>query len=90
MDFEKYTDRARGFIQSAQTMAVLLEHDSVQRAFGVRCDGEGDALQVGERSIRYTRESDPSAIDWARRTDGVFDPTKKPRGFECVQIDHDA
>ena len=30
-----------------------------------------------------------SAIDWARRTDGVFDPTKKPRGFECVQIDHE-
>ena len=48
----------------ADTMAVLLEHDSVQRRFGERCRGEGDTLQVGDKRLRYTRETDPSRIDW--------------------------
>jgi len=49
----------------AETMAVLLEHDSVQRRFSERCVGDGDALLVGDKRLRYTRESSPSAIDWA-------------------------
>lgn len=48
----------------AETMAVLLEHDSVQRRFGQPCHGEGSALRVGERTLRYTRASSPSDIDW--------------------------
>jgi len=49
----------------AETMAVLLEFDSVQRRFSERCVGDGDALFVGDKRLRYTRESSPSAIDWA-------------------------
>ena len=49
----------------AQTMAVLLEHDSVQRRFGHRCTGEGDTLRVGEGALRYTRRSDPADLDWS-------------------------
>ena len=49
----------------AETMAVLLEHDSVQGRFGDRCEGEGNALLVGGQRLRYTRESSPSSIDWA-------------------------
>ena len=49
----------------AATMAVLLEHDSVQRRFEQRCEGNGDALVVGGKRLSYTRESSPSEIDWA-------------------------
>ena len=50
----------------ASTMALLLEHDSVQRRFGVPCAGDGDGrLRVGDASMRYTREPDPSKVDWA-------------------------
>jgi glyceraldehyde 3-phosphate dehydrogenase len=48
----------------AATMALLVEHDSVQRRFGVNCEGDADGLTIGDRHIRYTRESSPSEIDW--------------------------
>ena len=48
----------------AATMAVLLEHDSVQRRFREPCRGEGGALEVGGAALRYTRASSPAAIDW--------------------------
>ncbi len=49
----------------ATTMDVLLEHDSIQRRFGHRCDGEGDTLTVGGQTLRYTGHSDPSHCDWS-------------------------
>ena len=48
----------------AATMAVLLEHDSVQRRFRETCRGEGDGLEVGGKALRYTRASSPGAIEW--------------------------
>jgi len=50
---------------TASTMAVLLEHDSVQRRFDVGCVGDGDALTVGDTQLRYTGASSPAEIDWA-------------------------
>lgn len=50
---------------SADTMALLLEHDSVQRHFGVSCGGHGNTLTVGDRSLRYTNATLPADIDWA-------------------------
>jgi len=32
MNFEKYTERARGFVQSAQTLAMREGHPSSRRA----------------------------------------------------------
>jgi glyceraldehyde 3-phosphate dehydrogenase len=49
----------------AATMAILLEHDSVHRHFGVSCTGHDDGLTVGGRALRYTRASSPTEIDWS-------------------------
>jgi len=49
----------------AATMAVLLEHDSVHGHLGERCEGDDDALRIGDRRVRYTRRPHPAELDWA-------------------------
>jgi glyceraldehyde 3-phosphate dehydrogenase len=50
----------------AETMALLLEFDSVQRRWDRPCAGAEDALVVDGRELAYSRHDDPSRIPWRR------------------------
>lgn len=49
---------------SAETMALLLEFDSVQGRWSEACRAEHDHLIAGERSMSFTGESAPADIPW--------------------------
>ena len=46
------------------TAAHLLQFDSVHGRWSQSCQGAGDQLQVGDRSIGYSQESDPTLVPW--------------------------
>lgn len=48
-----------------ETLALLLEFDSVQGRWGRTCAGEKDTLRVGDRSLQRTRYTSPGDIPWA-------------------------
>jgi glyceraldehyde 3-phosphate dehydrogenase len=48
-----------------ETLALLLEFDSVQGRWSRRCGGEEDRLRVGERTLQRTRHASPGDIPWA-------------------------
>ena len=48
----------------AATMAVLLEHDSIQRRFGHACTGAGQRLAIDDKQLIYSRHESPGSIDW--------------------------
>lgn len=50
---------------TAETMALLLEFDSVQGRFATPCAGEDGTLTVGDRTLRFTRHDRPADIPWA-------------------------
>ena len=47
-----------------ETLALLLEFDSVQGRWDRPCSGEKDLLRVGEREIRRTEYASPSEVPW--------------------------
>jgi len=47
-----------------ETMALLLEFDSVHGRFGQPCAASGDAIRVGGRLIPFRRSPSPSEIPW--------------------------
>ncbi len=49
---------------AADTMALLLEFDSIQGRWGQPCDGDGDTLRIGNRSLRFLGHDTPGAIPW--------------------------
>src|SRR5262249_35652672 len=51
-------------ITSATTLAHLLKHDSVHGTLSDPVKAEGDALQVGKRSIKVLAERDPAKLPW--------------------------
>jgi len=48
----------------AETLALLLEFDSVQGRWGRGCRGEKDAVRIDDRSLALTRFSSPGEIPW--------------------------
>jgi len=50
---------------TAETMALLLEFDSVQGRFGTACAGADGAVTVGGRTLAYTSHDDPGEIPWS-------------------------
>src|SRR5258705_736271 len=60
MDFEKYTDRARGFVQSAQSLALREGHQQFAPDHLLKVlldDPEGLAAGLIDRSGRRSREA---------------------------------
>src|SRR5689334_21706838 len=60
MDFEKYTERARGFIQAAQTLAVREGHQQFTPEHILKVlldDGEGLAAGLIDRAGGRAREA---------------------------------
>jgi glyceraldehyde 3-phosphate dehydrogenase len=49
---------------TADTMAILLEFDSVQGRFRESCSGSDDAITVGNQSIPYSQHEQPADIPW--------------------------
>lgn len=49
---------------TAETMALLLEFDSVQGRFGQRCAGEGDTISIGDSALRFSQHEAPKDIPW--------------------------
>jgi glyceraldehyde 3-phosphate dehydrogenase len=49
---------------SAETLATLLEFDSIHRRFGHAVEARGEELLVGGKEMRLTRCEAPSAIPW--------------------------
>ncbi len=49
---------------TAETMALLLEFDSVQGRFDAPCAGGEETLSVGDRTLRFTRHDRPADIPW--------------------------
>ncbi|MEM8885137.1 MAG: ArsJ-associated glyceraldehyde-3-phosphate dehydrogenase [Planctomycetota bacterium] len=47
-----------------ETMALLLEFDSVHGRWGPGCRAEEDALFVGDDRLAFTREAEPGRIPW--------------------------
>jgi glyceraldehyde 3-phosphate dehydrogenase len=54
---------------TAETMALLLEFDSVQGRFGQHCKGEGDSISIGDFALRFSQHAAPREIPW--RESGV-------------------
>jgi len=53
MNLEKFTDRAKGFLQSAQTVAIRMNHQRISPAHILKAlleDGEGMAAQLIQRA----------------------------------------
>jgi glyceraldehyde 3-phosphate dehydrogenase len=50
---------------TAETMALLLEFDSVQGRWAHGCAGAGDVLDVDGASIAFKRHASPTEIPWA-------------------------
>lgn len=48
----------------AETMALLLEFDSVQGRFSQTCTGGGDSLSVGDFALKFTQHEQPRDIPW--------------------------
>ena len=48
----------------AATAALLTEFDSVHRRWPHPCAGDGEALSIDGRALRYLRQADPGALDW--------------------------
>jgi glyceraldehyde 3-phosphate dehydrogenase len=48
----------------AETFALLVEFDSVHGRYREACLGEGDVIAVGERSLAFSRASDPLQLPW--------------------------
>jgi len=48
----------------AETMATLLEFDSVQGRWDHSCAGSGEVLGVDETPLRFTGHSNPKDLDW--------------------------
>ena len=67
MDFEKYTERARGFIQSAQTLALREGHQQFtpEHLLKVLLDDEEGLAAVADRARR--RRSEARALAASRR-----------------------
>ena len=49
---------------TADTMAILLEFDSVQGRFHTSCTGEGNTITVGDQAIPFSQHQSPSDIPW--------------------------
>lgn len=49
----------------AETMALLLEFDSVQRRWSHSCTGSGGSLDVNGTTLAFTQHSEPSQIPWS-------------------------
>ena len=49
---------------SAETMALLLEFDSVQGRFTHTCKGSNRELKIAERALTYLQHDTPSDIPW--------------------------
>jgi glyceraldehyde 3-phosphate dehydrogenase len=47
-----------------ETLALLLEFDSVQRRWKYGCTGGKDQLRIGDRVLRRTRYASPAEIPW--------------------------
>ncbi|MBI2709677.1 MAG: type I glyceraldehyde-3-phosphate dehydrogenase [Actinobacteria bacterium] len=48
-----------------ETLAFLLEHDSVAGGLGDRVEASGDVLRVGPHKIAVTSSAEPRSIPWA-------------------------
>lgn len=70
----------------SEVMAHLLQFDSVQGRFDQECRGGESILVVDHRSLRYSRHSEPSEIDWTG-VDLVLECSGRFRHRELLQ-DH--
>jgi len=69
-----------------ETNAHLLKYDSTQASLGVEIRAAGDAITVGDRTVRVFAERDPKAIPWGDlgadvviESTGVFTDGEKAR-----------
>ena len=69
-----------------ETNAHLLKYDSTQASLGVEIKAAGDAITVGDRTVRVFAERDPKAIPWGDlgadvviESTGVFTDGEKAR-----------
>jgi glyceraldehyde 3-phosphate dehydrogenase len=49
---------------SAETMALLLEFDSVQGRWDRACEARSGAILAGDRELRFVQHAEPAAIPW--------------------------
>lgn len=49
---------------TVDTMALLLEFDSVQGRFAHGCKGDGDSLSIGDFALKFTQHKEPRDIPW--------------------------
>ncbi len=54
--------------------AYLVNHDSVHGTWAHEATGEGDALRVGDRTVRWTRGTDPAGAGWKDATTPSIPP----------------
>ena len=70
MNIEKYTERARGFIQSAQTAALGKGHQAVQgTAYGTSKAAGGKVTMVNVKTYPASRVTPPDGVkteDWIK------------------------
>ncbi len=50
---------------SAETMALLLEFDSVQGRFQESCKGKSSKLEIGDKTLNYMQHPSPRDLNWA-------------------------
>lgn len=71
---------------TAETMALLLEHDSVQGRWSESCGGAGDSLKIGSTAIPFSQHGAPGEIPWGELgVDAVLDCSGKFRSTESLQ-----
>src|ERR1700733_14791958 len=84
MNIEKYTDRARGFVQSAQSLALRDGHQQFGPEHLLKVlldDPEGLAAGLIDRSggnSRAALAAPPASSIWSRHWRGYSRPPKRP------------
>ena len=88
MNFEKYTDRARGFVQSAQSLALREGHQQFapEHLLKVRLD-DSEGLAAGLIDRLYVHSPDRLARDFAHQI-LLIDEFHRA-GVEVVFLNHD-
>ena len=68
MNLEKFTDRAKGFLQAAQTVAIRMNHQRISPSHLLKAlldDEQGMAAQLPEGWVMQKDSEGLTALHWA-------------------------
>ena len=71
---------------TAETMAILLEHDSIQGRWSEACVSDGASIRIDDATLGFTQHSRPDDIDWqALGVDLVLECSGRFRTVELIE-----